>query len=103
MLSGTVYQTSNVYMQVEEKDNETEMDPCVYNYVSTVEKPLTWGEYCGINVMYGKRYPLKNAIWCVKFNITKHYGLHKFYMIFLHLLPAILVDSLLVVFGKQPR
>lgn len=100
---GTVYQTSNLYMQVEQKENETEIDPCVYNYVSTVEKPLTWGEYCGINVMYGKRYPLKNAIWCVKFNITKNYGLHTFYMIFLHLLPAILVDSLFVVLGKQPR
>ncbi|GLV38329.1 waterproof [Carabus blaptoides fortunei] len=83
--------------------HRNDSDIRIYNYVSTVEKPLDWSEYCGINLIYGQKYPLSDAIWVLNFGCTKSGFLHSVYMVFLHLIPAILVDALTLLCGKKPR
>ncbi|XP_046592784.1 fatty acyl-CoA reductase wat isoform X2 [Neodiprion lecontei] len=78
-------------------------DMLIYNYVSSVDAPLTWGEYCKSNMEYGKLYPLSNSIWYLSFTTNKHKFIHLLYVLFLHLLPAMLVDTVSICIGQKPR
>lgn len=75
----------------------------VYNYVSSVEKPLTWGEFTDLNIKYGFTYPFSSAIWYLSFHMHKTATMHKIYVIFLHILPAMLIDSLAMCVGQRPQ
>lgn len=35
----------------------------IYNYVSSVENPLTWGDFTELNIKLGFEYPFSTAIW----------------------------------------
>lgn len=35
----------------------------IYNYVSSVQNPLTWGEFTELNIKHGFEFPFSNAIW----------------------------------------
>jgi len=35
----------------------------VYNYVSSVQNPLTWGKFTELNIEHGFDYPFSSAIW----------------------------------------
>lgn len=35
----------------------------IYNYVSSVQNPLTWGVFTDLNIAYGFDYPFTSAIW----------------------------------------
>jgi hypothetical protein len=35
----------------------------IYNYVSSVENPLTWGMFTDLNIAHGFDYPYSSAIW----------------------------------------
>lgn len=37
----------------------------IYNYVSSVQNPLTWGRFTDLNIAYGFDYPFSSAIWWV--------------------------------------
>lgn len=75
----------------------------MYNYVSSVEKPLTWGEFTDYNIKYGFEQPFSSAIWYLSFHTHKTAMMHKIYVIFLHILPAMLIDSLALCVGQRPQ
>lgn len=79
------------------------MAPLIYNYVSAVEKPITWSEYNRINMVYGMKYPLKNSVFSIHFTTQKSGFKSKLYMVFLHFLPALVIDVLTVLTGRTPR
>ncbi|KAL4090330.1 hypothetical protein QTP88_025189 [Uroleucon formosanum] len=77
--------------------------PKIYNYVSCVESPLTWGRY--IREMHDQYYvaPPLQSMW---------YGFYIFYTnlmvgsilrFFLHRIPGAFVDLLLILCGKSPK
>lgn len=35
----------------------------IYNYVSSVQNPLTWGQFTDLNIEHGFKYPFSSAIW----------------------------------------
>jgi hypothetical protein len=35
----------------------------IYNYVSSVQNPLTWGKFTDLNIAHGFDYPFSSAIW----------------------------------------
>ena len=35
----------------------------IFNYVSSVQNPLKWGEFTELNMKYGFNYPFSSAIW----------------------------------------
>lgn len=37
----------------------------IYNYVSSVQNPLTWGKFTDLNIEHGFDYPFSSAIWFV--------------------------------------
>ena len=75
----------------------------IYNFVSSADSPLTWGEYCNINMVYTNDYPPNNSFWYLSFQMNKQKLVHSVYTVLLHLLPALLVDTGSVCVGQKPR
>lgn len=78
-------------------------DVPVYNYVSSVERRLTWGQFHDLNVRNGFEYPFTRAMWYLSFHTHKTATMNKIYMLFLHILPALLVDGALMCCGRRPQ
>lgn len=78
-------------------------DMPIYNYVSSVENPLTWGQFTELNIQNGFDYPFSSAIWYLSFHTHKTAFMNRIYMFFLHLLPAMLIDLLSMCVGQRPR
>ncbi|XP_014601322.1 PREDICTED: putative fatty acyl-CoA reductase CG5065 [Polistes canadensis] len=74
----------------------------IYNYVSN-ENSITYEEMTKMTFKYGLLTPLINAVWYCSFRPTKYRQLHLFYVYFLHLLPAFLLDTMLLCVAKKPR
>lgn len=81
----------------EEKDPE----PPVLNYISSVDQPITWGEFMALNAR-GVEIPSVHCVWYYEFRLTKNPYLYLFQMCMMHLLPALLVDIGCRLVGKKP-
>lgn len=46
-----------------QQDDKIEQNIQIYNYVSSVENPLTWGQFKDLTCKYGLDFPFSNAIW----------------------------------------
>lgn len=75
----------------------------IYNYVSSVENPLTWGQFTDQNIRNGFDYPFSTAIWYISFHMHRTAFVNRIYMIFLHLLPALFIDLVAMCVGQRPR
>jgi fatty acyl-CoA reductase len=73
----------------------------IFNYVSSTQNPIRWGEFMKLNE-YAINYPSFMCIWYYFFTLNKHRFIHNIYVIFLHLLPALLADIGAKIIGKQP-
>ncbi|CAK9801123.1 Fatty acyl-CoA reductase wat [Anthophora plagiata] len=74
----------------------------VYNYVSK-DNPITYDQLKSLSEKYGFEFPTGKAIWYYSFRHNKHRIVHIFYVYLLHLLPALLFDTVMLCTGKQPR
>ncbi|CAO1326836.1 unnamed protein product [Diamesa serratosioi] len=75
----------------------------IYNYVSSVENPLSWGQFTYLNVKYGFDYPFTSAIWYRCFHMHKSAAVNNICKFLLHLIPAFLIDTIALCFGQKPR
>lgn len=78
-------------------------EPVIYNYVSSAQKPLKWGDFISLNKKYGMEYPTMKCIWYYSFRLNKFRLVNLLYMFFLHFLPAVFVDITLSIAGQKPR
>ncbi|KAJ8706354.1 hypothetical protein PYW08_010980 [Mythimna loreyi] len=85
------------------KDNSPPLEPPIFNYVSSVEKRITWGEFVSLNMQWIHYYPFSDAVWFISLRLTKSALMNKINMFFLHLVPAALVDGLAICLGKKPK
>ncbi|XP_047370028.1 LOW QUALITY PROTEIN: fatty acyl-CoA reductase wat-like, partial [Vespa velutina] len=74
----------------------------IYNYISK-DNPFTYGRFLEMILTYGELVPFEKAIWCPIFEITKYRSIYLFYVYFLHLLPALIIDTFSLCRGKNPR
>ncbi|KOX80980.1 hypothetical protein WN51_00898 [Melipona quadrifasciata] len=81
---------------------ETGNDIPVYNYVSK-DNPITYDQLKVLSEKYGLQFPTSRAIWYYSFRNNKHKIIHLMYVYFLHLLPALLIDTITLCLGKEPR
>ncbi|PNF42320.1 Fatty acyl-CoA reductase wat [Cryptotermes secundus] len=75
----------------------------VYNYVSSVQRPLTWEQFMEKSSRHGKKVPPMRGVWCYSLTLNKHRSLHLLYTFLLHVLPAIIVDGFAALLGKRPK
>ncbi|XP_068621731.1 fatty acyl-CoA reductase wat-like [Battus philenor] len=78
-------------------------EPPVFNYVSSVENPITWGDFMQLNMARIDNQPFSNAVWYISLTLTKSAVLNQIYIVLLHLAPAALADTLAVCLGKKPK
>ncbi|XP_076178777.1 fatty acyl-CoA reductase wat [Ptiloglossa arizonensis] len=81
---------------------EKKIEVPVYNYVSQ-DNPITYDQLKTKSEKHGLEFPTGKAIWYYSFRNNKHKLVHLFYVYILHLLPALLIDTVTVCLGKQPR
>ncbi|XP_031839104.1 fatty acyl-CoA reductase wat [Nomia melanderi] len=100
-LIASAWDVANRHRSRTDKGERTNDIP-VYNYVSQ-DNPITYDQLKLLSEKYGLEFPTGKAIWYYSFRNTRHKIIHSFYIYFLHLLPALLIDSVTLCLGKQPR
>jgi fatty acyl-CoA reductase len=78
------------------------LNPTVYNVSSGKRKKITLKSQLDDGLEIIAENPLNNTLWKPHVHITENRLIYFWRMIFLHLIPAILVDSLLKLAGKKP-
>lgn len=77
-------------------------EPPIYNCVSSSQKPITWGEFLDLNIVYGIEVPSNLTIWYHVLFLNKHLWVHNLCLVLLHLVPALIADSIIYLLGKKP-
>ena len=80
---------------------ETERVP-IYNYVSICQNPITWGRFLNLNKIYGMQVVSTHVIWYYMLVLNRYKFMHDVCVIFLHKIPAVVVDILLFLSGRKP-
>lgn len=75
----------------------------VYNYCTAPENALTWGDFTTKTTKYGLLYPTQKSIWYLCYTNNPNRIVHLLYILFLHYLPAVMIDAFAMVIGKKPR
>lgn len=73
----------------------------IFNFVSSTRNPITWSQYMKYNEV-GKEFPSVQVLWYYCLQLNKYRILHNICTVFLHWLPAIIVDTMAKVVGKKP-
>jgi fatty acyl-CoA reductase len=76
-------------------------DTPILNYVSSTQNPITWGQYMKFNEC-GLEFPSMRVMWYYCLELHKHRIVHNFCAVFLHFLPALIVDTAARLVGKEP-
>ncbi|XP_065170715.1 fatty acyl-CoA reductase wat-like [Atheta coriaria] len=81
--------------------NMKEFELPIFNFVTSVESPITWGDYTKKCFQMGMNYaPIRCCRYpCVK--LTRHKIIHKIRAFYMHHLPAHICDVVLYVFGSK--
>lgn len=74
----------------------------IYNYVSSVQKPITWKEFIRLNHKYGIHWPTIRAVWYYSFVAIKSPLMFYIANFFLHTLPGYILDALAYTMGQTP-
>jgi fatty acyl-CoA reductase len=78
------------------------MEPSVYNVSSGNKKHITIKTLLDDGMEIMAENPLNNMLWKPYVYITENRIIYYWRMILVHLIPALLVDSLLKLAGKKP-
>ncbi|XP_054271942.1 fatty acyl-CoA reductase wat-like [Macrosteles quadrilineatus] len=85
----------------ETRNDKTNEDVKIYNYVSSVEKPLKWGEFKYLIELHGTKVPPMRAMWYYFMTTHRFLLMHMICTYFLHYLPALIIDGLAKITGKE--
>jgi len=86
----------------EASKRKPEDEVTIYNCVVSPENPLTWGNFMHLNFKYGRNGASPQIIWHCIFRLNKYKWKHEFDIIFLHMIPAYIVDTVAKIIGKKP-
>lgn len=75
----------------------------MYNYVSSVQKPLTWNQFMDMSSRHGIQVPSMRSMWYYSLMLNKRRYVHLVCLLFLHFIPATIVDGTALLLGKRPK
>lgn len=78
-------------------------EPPVYNYVASPQNPITWSDYCKYGIEHGAKMPMIKSIWYYTFYMTPSRFLVSILTFLYHILPALLIDTGLVIMQRKPK
>jgi len=89
--------------QVTKQIKDSKKKPTIFNFVSGVESPLSWGKFLNlIYNNYNENPPLKSIWYIISICSSKLWVVY-FFKFLLHWIPAALTDLVLIVIGRRPR
>nr|XP_022899728.1 putative fatty acyl-CoA reductase CG5065 [Onthophagus taurus]XP_022899729.1 putative fatty acyl-CoA reductase CG5065 [Onthophagus taurus] len=74
----------------------------LYNCVTGQRKPITWSNFVGTCFKYMRKHPFSNISWYPSGTVTASIVYNTFNKIFLHWLPAYILDTFVFIFGGKP-
>lgn len=77
--------------------------PPIYNYVPDQENMVSWRRYMEDGFEYGCDIPMRKSIWYPRFTIVPHMWQYHILCFLYHTLPALVMDTIMVLIGKKPR
>lgn len=75
----------------------------VYNFCTAPENQLTWGDFTIKTTKYGLMYPTLKAMWYLCYANNPNKFMHLASILFLHYLPALLMDAFCMCLGRKPK
>lgn len=78
-------------------------EPPVYNYVTSVRNPITWRDYCKLSIKHGQKMPLTKSIWHHSFRMSSSRLVVWLMTFFFHIVPAMAMDTGLLLSGRKPK
>jgi hypothetical protein len=79
------------------------IEPKVYNFVSSAQKPIHWYEYVRYCEQHGLRHPSQQAIWYYMLVMTPHKRRFQLLSLMLHELPARTLDLISAALGRPQK
>ena len=73
----------------------------VYNITQSGVLPITWGEVLQKGKLVAYDYPFENAIWYPDGNIRNHKFIHNLFVFFFHIIPAYVIDFLMLLLFQR--
>ncbi|OAD54398.1 hypothetical protein WN48_07918 [Eufriesea mexicana] len=74
----------------------------VYNMVSSCQNPISWGDYMKKVEHYAFEVPSIKILWYYMLILNRYLLMHKICVFVLHIVPAIIVDTLAYITGHEP-
>ncbi|XP_008559985.1 fatty acyl-CoA reductase wat [Microplitis demolitor] len=82
--------------------DEDDENPPIYNCVSSVQNPTTWGEFMKYTETYGTKIPSKKVLWYYGLTLNSNLWIHNIYIYLFHLFPAVIIDIVARLAGRKP-
>uniref|UniRef100_A0A1B0G9J6 Fatty acyl-CoA reductase n=1 Tax=Glossina morsitans morsitans TaxID=37546 RepID=A0A1B0G9J6_GLOMM len=93
----------NSTITLKENGEKLTLTPKVYNFCSSKENKITWGDFTNKTANYGTMYPTTKAIWYICYANRPNRIMHLLSIFCLHYLPATILDCFSLIIGKKPR
>ncbi|XP_013146446.1 PREDICTED: putative fatty acyl-CoA reductase CG8306 [Papilio polytes] len=73
----------------------------VFNLTSGDDRDTTWKEVLDVGKATVRKYPFEGPLWYPDGNIRHNKFIHSICVLFFHILPAYLIDFLMLIFGQK--
>uniref|UniRef100_A0A1A9WRY0 Fatty acyl-CoA reductase n=1 Tax=Glossina brevipalpis TaxID=37001 RepID=A0A1A9WRY0_9MUSC len=93
----------NSTITLKENGEKLTQTPKVYNFCTSKENKITWGDFTNKTTKYGLMYPTTKAIWYLCYANRPNRIMHLLSIFCLHYLPATILDCFCLIMGKKPR
>ncbi|CAH2001238.1 unnamed protein product [Acanthoscelides obtectus] len=74
----------------------------IYNCVTGQRKPITWQQFIDLCFKYMRKHPFSDVFWYPNGSVSSNRTLNTFNWIFLHWIPAHIIDSFVWLTGGRP-
>jgi fatty acyl-CoA reductase len=91
------------YNTKESRSSASAVEPPIYNCVSSCQNPLSWKEFVELVKKHGTEVISSKAMWYCVFYPTKYEWIYRIYTIFLHYVPAVIIDMLAILSGRKAK
>lgn len=78
-------------------------EPPVFNFVASPQNPITWNDYCKYGIEHGAKMPMMKSIWYYSFHMSPSRFLVSILTFLYHIMPALLIDTGLVIMQRKPK
>lgn len=80
-----------------------ELDVPIYNFTPHKDNVCKWKDFMEVCLQRGKERPAYKAIWYYSLTTVRSASAFMFLSFLVHILPALLVDTVLVLINKKPK